>query len=96
LICSLKGKKKSEVRVPAFQSYCTFSVWWAGSLGKKKPEVRVPAFQSYCTFSVWWAGPKETRGARSSVPEIFHIFWFGRYKYVPSPLRNNPFRQVVM
>jgi hypothetical protein len=28
------------------------------------------------------------KGAHSCIPEIFHIFWFGRYKYVPSPLRN--------
>ncbi|KIJ89490.1 hypothetical protein K443DRAFT_117919, partial [Laccaria amethystina LaAM-08-1] len=42
----------------------------------KRQEVHVPVFWRYVAFS-GLVGPKESRGARSNVPEMFRIFCFG-------------------
>ncbi|KIK00316.1 hypothetical protein K443DRAFT_100590, partial [Laccaria amethystina LaAM-08-1] len=78
LLCSVKGQKRREVCVPAFQRYSTFSGLigkYSSFKGKKRREVCVCMFQRYSAFSVL-VGPEETKGARSCVPEIFHIFCF--------------------
>ncbi|KIJ92459.1 hypothetical protein K443DRAFT_113559, partial [Laccaria amethystina LaAM-08-1] len=38
LLCHFKGKQRRKVCVPAFQRYCVFSVWWAGTLRAKRDE----------------------------------------------------------
>ncbi|KIJ99779.1 hypothetical protein K443DRAFT_101563, partial [Laccaria amethystina LaAM-08-1] len=40
LLCSLQGQERPEVCVAAFQRYCAFFVWWAGSLGKDQRDER--------------------------------------------------------
>ena len=74
LLCSLKRKKRREVRVSAFQSYSAFS----GLVGRYSTLLNSPPFLMiqglFKSIIMQFEGPKETRRARSFVPKIFRIF----------------------